>query len=300
MMRKNIIAQIFLAVIFLSGICNIVFCFPVKVIDGLGREVIVKAPPQRIVSTVPSNTEILYDLDLKDKVIAVTSHCKKTCDISGKSVIGGWSDPEIIEKIADLRPDLVISFGGLQSPLAAQMDKRNISAFVFFPETVEETLKQVLLVGEITGTAPKAKDIVGKCRRRLTRIENKFKNIPLENRSKCLRLMSTEARVIGGLSFQNDIIKKAGGINIFEDIKEYYPVVSLEDVKKRDPDIIIFNRNDERKAIEWFLKQNGWRDLRAAGEGRLMSISCDYICHANTRIDKTVEMLARRFYPGKF
>ncbi len=274
--------------------------FPITVKDALGREVTIKNAPQRIASTIPSNTEMLYDLGLKDKVIAVTSHCGVTSDIAGKAVIGGWSKPAIVEKIEELNPDLVLAFGGLQSPLASEMDKRNIPFFVFFPKTVDEILEQVLLVGKITRTTPKATEIVDRCKKNLNEIEKKFMAIPLEKRLKCLRLMSTEARVIGATSFQNDIIKKAGGINVFEDINDDYPIVTLERVKEKDPDMIIFNRDDEKKAIEWFLKQDGWRDLRAAREGRMMSISCDYICHPNTRIDKTVEMLARRFYPEKF
>ena len=59
--------------------------------------------------------------------------------------------------------------------------------------------------------------------------------------------------------------------------------------------------NQEKKGLdkwlEWFLKQEGWRDLRSAREEQLMTISCVCICHPNTRIDKTIEMLARRFYP---
>jgi iron complex transport system substrate-binding protein len=112
--------------------------------------------------------------------------------------------------------------------------------------------------------------------------------------------MSTQAMVIGGTSFQSDIIRKAGGVNVFQDVEDAYPVVSLDDVKAKDPDVIILNRDEEEAAIQWFLKQPGWSELRAAQEGRLMSISCDYICHPNTRIDKTVEMLARRFYPERF
>ena len=269
----------------------------ITVKDGLGREVTIHSSPQRIISTIPSNTEILYDLGLKDKVIAVTSHCTKTCDISGKAVIGGWSKPEIVKKIVDLKPDLVLSFGGLQTQLAKKMEKRNITTFVFFPQTLDQILKQIILVGKITDTSIAAQKIVSRCQNKLKKIEEKIKDIPIEKRIRCLRLMSTEAMVIGGTSFQNDILKKAGGINVFENIKDDYPIVSLYDVREKDPDIIIFNFNDEKKAIEWFLKQDGWRDLRAAKEGRLMSISCDYICHPNTRIDKTVEMLAKRFYP---
>ncbi|MFH0935497.1 MAG: ABC transporter substrate-binding protein [Candidatus Omnitrophota bacterium] len=270
------------------------------VTDGLGRKVTVERIPQRIVSTIPSNTEILYDLGLKDKVIAVTSHCEKTCDITGKSVIGGWSDKAIIDKIVELKPDLVLAFGGLQSPLAAEMEKRNITTFVFFPETVEQTLEQILLVAKITGTTKAASDIVNRCRNNLKKIEEKFHDIPMEKRLKVLRLMSTKAMVIGRKSFQSDILKRAGGINIFEDIEDDYPVVSLEEVQAKDPDTIIFNRNNEQEAIQWFLEQPGWNELRAAKERRLISISCDYICHPNTRIDKTVEILAARFYPGRF
>jgi iron complex transport system substrate-binding protein len=270
------------------------------VTDGMGRKVTVVRIPKRIVSTVPSNTEILYDLGLKDKVIAVTSHCGKTCDITGKTVIGGWSDKTIIDKIVRLKPDLVLAFGGLQSPLATELEKRSITTFVFFPQTVEQTLEQILLVGKLAGTTKQAFDIVNRCRNNLKKIENKFHDIPTEKRLKALRLMSLEAMVIGGKSFQSDILKRAGGTNIFEDTKEAYPIVSLEDVKVKDPDIIIFNRDNEQEAIKWFLEQPGWNELRAAKERRLMSISCDYICHPNTRIDETVEILARRFYPERF
>jgi len=268
--------------------------------DGLGRKVTINRLPQRIISTVPSNTEILYDLGLKDKVIAVTSHCGKTCDITGKTVIGGWSDQTIVDKIVELKPDLVLAFGGLQSPLATQLEKRNITTFVFFPETVEQTLEQILSVGKLTGTTKAAYDIVNRCRNNLRKIEEKFQDIPTEKRLKALRLMSTEAMVIGSKSFQSDILRRAGSINIFEDIEEAYPIVSIEDVRRKDPDIIIFNRDDEGEAIKWFLEQPGWSELRAAKERRLISISCDYICHPNTRIDKTVEILATRFYPERF
>lgn len=271
-----------------------------RVKDGLGRYVNISTLPRRIISTIPSNTEILYDLGLKNKVIAVTSHCVKTCDVSGKAIIGGWSQPEIVEKIVDLNPDLVVAFGGLQKGLAYEMDERKITTFVFFPQTIDQALEQILVLGKITETGARAKDIVRRCRNNLLRIQGAFKDIPPQERPRCLRLISTEGIVVGGTSFQNDIIRKAGGINIFEDMRQAYPVVTLKDVRDKDPDMIILNRDDEKKAIQWFLKQDGWRDLRAAREGKVIAISCDYICHPNTRLDKTVEILASRLYPDRF
>jgi len=296
-------AKIFVVTFLLILTSHFIYCqndnFPITVKDGLGREVTVRSLPKKIVSTAPSNTEILYDLGLEDSVVAVTSHCIATSDISEKDVVGGWSDPSIIKKVEALKPDLVLAFGGLQQPLADEMNKRGITVFVFFPKTVNEVLEQVVLVGKITGVPVRAEDVVRKNRNKLHKIQAALSDMPAEKRLKCLRLMSTEAMVIGGDSFQSDIIKKAGGVNIFEDIEDDYPVVSFEDVYKKDPDIIVFNRNDEEKAIEWFLGQEHWRDLRAARNRNLASISCDYICHPNTRIAETVEMLARRFYPGR-
>jgi len=148
--------------------------------------------------------------------------------------------------------------------------------------------------------ADEARAIVAGCRASMNTIEDKFRDVPAAERPKCLRLMSTDAMVIGGRSFQSDMIKRAGGINIFGDIDKDYPTVSLEDVEAKDPDIIIFNRDNEQEAIAKFLAEPGWNELRAAKEGRMMSISCDYICHPNTRIDKTVEMLARGIYPDPY
>jgi len=268
----------------------------ITVKDALGRTVELYRFPKRIVSTVPSNTELLYDLGLKDKVIAVTKHCKKTCDIAGKEIIGGWADPAIADKIARLKPDLVLAFGGLQTPLAEELEKKGIPVFVFFPRTVDETLEQILLVGALTDTKACARRIVLRCRKNLRKIERRWAQIlPLE-RPRCLRLMSTQAMVIGKGSFQSDIIARAGGRNVFEDIREDYPVVSLEEVRRRDPDVIILNRDDTKTACEWFMRQEGWNQLRAARSKRIFSISCDYICHPNSRIDKTVRIIHEMLY----
>ena len=72
--------------------------FPTTVMDCLGREVRITAIPERIVSTVPSNTEILYDLGLKDKVVAVTSHCRLTCDVKGKEIVAAVPANTIIHE----------------------------------------------------------------------------------------------------------------------------------------------------------------------------------------------------------
>ena len=101
---------------------------PFIVMDSLGREVEIQGIPKRIVSTAPSNTEILYDLGLKERVVAVTRHCSLTCDVKGKEEIRGWADMDI-KKIISLRPDLVLAFGGLQVPFIDKLEEQGITVF---------------------------------------------------------------------------------------------------------------------------------------------------------------------------
>ncbi|MBL7205492.1 MAG: ABC transporter substrate-binding protein [Desulfobacteraceae bacterium] len=81
----------------------------ITVRDSSGAKIALKESPSRIVSTVPSNTEILYALGLKDQVVGLTKYCAKTCDTMGKVVIGGWVNPDC-QKILDLKPDLIFAF----------------------------------------------------------------------------------------------------------------------------------------------------------------------------------------------
>jgi ABC-type Fe3+-hydroxamate transport system substrate-binding protein len=83
----------------------------ITVRDSSGATVALNESAFRIVSTVPSNTEILYALGLKDQVVGLTGYCTKTCDTRGKVVIGGWVNPDC-QKILALKPDLIFAFGG--------------------------------------------------------------------------------------------------------------------------------------------------------------------------------------------
>ncbi|MFH0844561.1 MAG: helical backbone metal receptor, partial [Pseudomonadota bacterium] len=155
--------------------------FPIVVMDGIGREVRINKIPQRIISTVPSNTEILYDLGLKDRVIAVTSHCLLTCDVKGKEIMRGWANMDT-GQIVSLKPDLVFAFGGLQVPLVDELARLGIPVFGFYPRTVAETLSMLQIAGQITGTEEKAVELLKSARAKLENVRDKLRHIPPDKR----------------------------------------------------------------------------------------------------------------------
>jgi iron complex transport system substrate-binding protein len=295
---------LFASMLFLVICVSICFAkdsqFPIIVMDCLGREVRINAIPERIISTVPSNTELLYDLGLKDKVVAVTSHCHLTCDVKGHEIINGWANIDI-DKVVSLKPDLVLAFGGLQVPLVDKLAQLGITTFSFSPRTVAETLYMLEIVGQITGTKQRAEQLAKRARLKLESIRSKVKKISPEERLTFLRLISPKDVIVAGrYSFQHDILVQAGGDNIMKGLLHDYEQVEFEGIKALNPEVIILNGDDEQKVKERFLNLERWKDLPATQKKRIKVMPCRLICHPNSDIVDVVEMLAHYLYPDLF
>lgn len=290
------------ATVFLSFFCGCLSEQSITVQDSSGTRITLKKPACRIVSTVPSNTEILYALGLKDHVVGLTRYCGKTCDTKGKVIIGGWANPDY-EKIQDLKPDLIFAFGGIQRKYYDKF--REIApTFCFEPTTVEETLQVILDIGRLTKRDHKAKEIVKKQKQLLAHIQAKLSSIPSKEKLMVARVFGTNTDVmtVGNKSFLTDVIKLAGGVNVFGNVDDDYFHVTFERLASLDPDVLIVHggktETKEKKAA--FGKSPEFGKLKAVKNGRVLVYSCDYICHPNAAIAETVEMVAKGLYPAIF
>lgn len=274
----------------------------ITVRDSSGARVALKEPACRIVSTVPSNTEILYALGLKDQVVGLTKYCAKTCDTKGKVIIGGWLNPDC-QKIVDLKPDLIFAFGGIQGKWHDKF-RKIAPTYCFEPSTVEETLQAVLDIGRLTKREQRAKEIVKQQQEVLARIQAKLSSVPPEERLRVARVFgtNTKVRTAGRRSFLTDVIRCAGGVNVFGDVDDEYFEVTFSRFASLDPDVLIVQgeKKDEKEKMAAFAKSPEFSKLKAVKNGRVLVYSCDYICHPNAAIADTVEMLARGLYPNIF
>lgn len=295
----------FRVVSFVAAIVLLSFCFgcrakgPVTVQDSSGARVVLKEPASRIVSTVPSNTEILYALGLKDQVVGITKYCAKTCDTKGKVIIGGWVSPDY-RKIHELKPDLIFAFGGIQKKWHDEL--RGIApTYCFEPTTIEETLQAVLDIGRLTKRDQKAKEIVKKQREILERIQAKLSSLLPKERLSVARVFgtNTNVRTAGRKSFLTDVIRHAGGVNVFGNVDDNYFRVTFERLAALDPDVLIVHgeKAEAKKTRAAFGKSPDFSKLNAVRNGRVLVYSCDYICHPNATIADTVEMVAKGLYP---
>ena len=268
--------------------------------DDSGREVRIEKVPQRIVSLAPSHTEILFALGLGDRIVGVTRYCNYPEEAKEKEEIGGFStaDPE---KIIALKPDLILSVGTLQKSLVAELEEKGQTVFWLYPNSVNDVLESFERIGKLTGSSAAAQQLRKDVEARIEKVEAKIKDIPEEKRPTIFRVMGLDpVGTIGGVSFQTDVYRLAGGKNIFADTDKDYFELDLATLIKLDPDIIVIAGEDEEEAKGKIKEQEGWGDLTAVKKGRIVVISSDLICRPSPRIGQTIEQLAKDFHPERF
>jgi iron complex transport system substrate-binding protein len=205
----------------------------------LAAPLILAAPPQRIVSTAPSITEMLYALGLGDRVVGVTRYCRYPPEAQLKPKIGDYTSPNL-EAIAALKPDLVI----IQTNpvrLAERLGALRLKSLEIDQENIAALYKSIRVVGDATGVATGAAQLVESIRAKLEQIRQRAAALPRK------RVMFVIGRtpnrldglvVVGKASYLNEIIQIAGGENVFRDAVAAYPTVSLEEVLARNPQVI--------------------------------------------------------------
>ncbi len=196
--------------------------------------------PQRIVSTSPSITEILYALGLGDRVVGVTRFCHYPPEATRKPKIGDFINPDI-EAIAALKPDLVVVQAN-PIRLAERLNTLHLRTIEIDEQDIAAIDQSIRVIADATGASKPAEQLIESIRAGLDEVRNKSEKL------KAPRVMFVVGRapgrldglvVVGRSSYLNELIRIAGGENIFRDAAAAYPQVSMEEVMARNPEIIL-------------------------------------------------------------
>ena len=192
--------------------------------------------PQRIVSLAPNITEILYDMGLEKQVIAVTTYCDYPPEAKGKMKIGGMSNPSL-ETIVKLRPDMVVlTTDGNTRAIANRLLKLNIPTYTFRAKRLAELPDEIRKLGAALGVKSKAEQTA---RTMETAFQYYLRQTAARPPWKVLFIVQTEPLLVAG---PNTAIDDALNLfhlqNIAADALHPYPQFSLEEVIRRDPDMI--------------------------------------------------------------
>ena len=196
--------------------------------------------PQRLISTAPSITELLYALGLGDRIVGVDRFSRYPPEAARKTSIGDYAAPNL-EMVAGLKPTLVlIPVNPVQ--LRQRLEALHLNVLELDQEGLAKMFNSFRQVGDATGTADQAKKLVDSTKQQLDNIRARA------SKSKSTKVMFIVGRAPNGLdglmavghaSYLNELIEIAGGTNIFNDASAGYVKISLEEVLARNPDVII-------------------------------------------------------------
>jgi iron complex transport system substrate-binding protein len=264
--------------------------------DEIGREVNIKRSPQRIVSLAPGITETLYALNLDDKIVGVTTFCNWPPQARQKPQIGGFTNPSI-EKIVSLKPDLIIATAdGNRKDTVRQLERIGLPVYVTNPSDTDGILKSILHIGEITNREKDARKLVEKLQKRLNNITAQIRH---KSKPRVFFQIGLEPVITAGKgTLINEVIERAGGINVAGRDTARYPRYSAEGIMAGSPDIILFApmaRDKEFAAGKSFWQK--FRGIPAVDNNRIYPIDTDLISRASPRIVDAIEKMALIFHP---
>jgi len=276
--------------------------FPVTITDDVGRTVTVEKTPTKIVSLAPSNTEILFALGLGPNVVGVTDFCDYPSEAKQKPKMGGIKAS--VEKIVAAGPDLVLAIAETQGApeVALKLQELNVKVVVLGPKDIGGILASIQLVGKATGKVDEANKLVAEIKAKIDGVVGKVKGAATKPRV-MYELDATDPAkpyVPGPGSFIDALISMAGGSNIAADAKLQWAQLSLEEVVKKDPEIIILGDANYGTTPEQVKQRPGWSNLTAVKKGAVKPIDDNLISRPGPRIGDGLEALAKIIHPELF
>jgi iron complex transport system substrate-binding protein len=267
---------------------------PIQIVDDTGRNITLEKHPERIVSTAPSNTEILFALGLGARVVGVTEYCDYPPEAKEKEKIGGFSTVDI-EKITALNPDLILASEKTGIENIEKLEELGMTVVVLQPRNVEGILHDIKLVGRIAGVEEEVTALESTMRNRMEAVQKETQN--LEKPEVLYIVWHDPLMGAGSGTFISDLIDMAGGVNTAQDM-EGYKAISLEVVLERDPDVIITPGGmGEQPIYDFVVSEERLGEVSAVKNERVYKIDQNIVSRAGPRIADALEELARFIHP---
>ena len=269
---------------------------PRTFLDDAGRKLFLAKHPKRIISLAPSITEILFAIGLDEEIVGVTEFCDYPEKAKEKTVVG-YAKPNI-ESIVALQPDLILapkSF--MRVDLLKKLEQLKVPTFILEPHTVEEIMAHIKLLGRMVGRAETANEQISLLRKDMTSLLELLKG---RGRPSLLYVLNSDPLItVGPGSFIHHLIELAGGRNAAEEATTPYPRLTMEEVLRQNPDILLFPVGQfegisQAEQDQW----KRWETITAVKEGKLFQVPSDLLNRPGPRIIEGLKQLVRVLHPN--
>ena len=268
--------------------------YPMYVKDEWGHSIKLKKAPERIISCMPSITEMLFDLDLGDRIVGVTENCNYPEEAKKIEKVGRVKMN--LEKVISLKPDLIVMLGSAQEGDIKKLRKFGLPVFVIDPEDVEGIMYSYTKLGIATNRPHAAYQITQRMERSLNWTKARIKNEGREKKPTVfIEIIHKPLMTASKDTFIHEVIESAGGENIAYWVKGKYPEYSIEKLIKKDPDVIIIPRQNIKNENVIY-NDSRWQKLTAVKNKRVLFIDADIVSRPTARVADAVDEIAEFIY----
>jgi len=265
-------------------------------IDQVGRRVDIPAPPQRIVSLMPSITEIVFDLGAGSRIKGVTQYSNEPPPAAKLPKIGSYVHPDL-EKIIGLKPDLCLAVrDGNPRHIVDRITELGIPVYTIDPRNLAEIMESVMLLGKVLDAEEQARDIVAQIQVKINAAAERVAHAADRPRV-FFQIDASPIISAGSNTFIDQLITQAGGINLAAGSTPY-PRYSWEDILLMQPEVVIIasmagGYSEKQLKAEW----RRWPGLPAVRDNRLYVVNADLFDRPTARLADGLELLVNIFFP---
>ncbi len=229
----------------------------------------IDAYPERIVCLTEETTETLYLLGEQDRIVGISGFTVRPPEArKEKPKVSAFTSAKI-DKILDLKPDLVLGFSDLQADIAAELIRHGVDVHVFNHRSVAGIFRMIATVGGVIGAQAKSDELIRELQARIERIRNRAAADAPRPR---VYFEEWDDPLISGIRWVSEIIEIAGGDDVFpelasESLGKNRIIADSDEVMRRKPDIVLGSWCGKKFRPERVAERPGWATIPAVANG---------------------------------
>jgi iron complex transport system substrate-binding protein len=265
--------------------------------DEAGRNVTVPARIERFVSLAPNLTEIVFAIGAGDRLVGNTTYCDYPAQAKQVEKVGDTLRPSI-ERIISLRPQLVlVSTASQLETFTKQLADHQIAVYVTDPHDLEGVFRSIENLGDLLNQSDRATEVLRSLRQRTSAVENAVKTS--KQVSVFYQVSAEPLYTAGRDSFVTDLIRRAGGKSVTENVPGAWPLFSAESALAAQPEAIVLptggSMGDANSSVALPLRRSP-----AFANGKIFKINDDHLSRPGPRSVDGLEEVARALHPEAF
>lgn len=269
--------------------------YPLILKDSNNDEVKIDKEPQKVISLGPNITETIFAIGAGDKLAGRTDYCDYPEEAKKVQAVGSLTDPSI-EKIAEIKPDVVIASTHFKPEVEKKLKDIGVKVVVLYSEeSFDGVYKTIDDMGKLLNRQDGADKVIKDMQSKVQMVQDKVKGLNKPSLYYVVGFGKSQYTA-GGDTFIGKIIEMAGAKNAADDVKGWS--YSLEKLVEKNPDLLVCSKfNDAKKGIQ---SENGYKDLKAVKEGKLYELDNNLLDRQGPRLADGLLELAKIVHPEAF